>query len=81
MKAASSQHDFTIVDEGGIVTTNFNYIAATAPAANSGAGGGGGGIAAYGGDSYRQGTGGADGIVVIQYQYDPESKGFILIIK
>ena len=76
-----TKHDFTIVDEGGIVTTNFNYIAATAPAANSGAGGGGGGIAAYGGDSYRQGTGGADGIVVIQYQYDPESNGFILIIK
>jgi hypothetical protein len=43
--------------------------------------GGGGGIAAYGGDSYRQGTGGADGIVVIQYQYDFERNGLIFILK
>jgi hypothetical protein len=75
-----TKHDFSIVDEGGVVTTNFNYIAAQAPAANSGGGGGGGGIAAKNA-SYRQGTGGADGIVVIRYEYDSVVRGFVINIK
>jgi hypothetical protein len=72
-----TKHDFSIVDEGGVVTTNFNYIAAQAPAANSG---GGGGIAAKNA-SYRKGTGGADGIVVIRYEYDSVVRGFVINIK
>ena len=72
-----TKHDFSVVDEGGVVTTNFNYIAATAPAANSGGGGGGGGIASKD-SSYRQGTGGADGIVVIRYEFDSVVHGFVI---
>jgi hypothetical protein len=72
-----TKHDFSIVDEGGVVTTNFNYIAATAPAANSGGGGGGGGIASKN-PLYCQGTGGADGIVVIQYVCDSVRQGMVI---
>ena len=66
----------------GTITTNFNYIAATAPAANSGAGGAGGGIGRQ--DSTgksRPGTGGADGIVVLRYDYDPTPPGLKIMIR
>lgn len=78
-----AMHDFTFTDNGdGSVTTNFNYIAATRPAANSGAGGAGGGIGRQ--DSTgrsRTGTGGADGIVVLRYDYDPTPPGLKIVIR
>jgi hypothetical protein len=77
---SGTKHDFSIVDEGGVVTTNFNYIAATAPAANSGGGGGGGGIASKN-PLFCQGTGGADGIVVIRYVCDSVRRGVLISIR
>ena len=83
-----TKHDFTFTDnEDGSITTNYNYIAATKPAANSGGGGGGGGITGTGTlhpssfDKFRDGTGGADGIVVFRYDYDPTPPGLMLIFK
>ena len=53
------------------------YYSATKPAANSGNGGAG---ARYGGgqDNF---TGGADGIVVIRYDYSEVPQGLILIFR
>ena len=82
-----TKHDFTFTEnDDGTITTNFNYIAATVPAANSGGGGGGGGITGTGTlhpssfDKFRKGTGGADGIVVFRYD-DPTPPGLILLFK
>jgi len=78
-----AMHDFTMTDNGdGSVTTNFNYIVATKPVANSGAGGAGGGQGRQ--DSTgksRYGTGGADGIVVLRYDYDPTPPGVMIILR
>ena len=83
-----TKHDFTFTDNGdGSITTNYNYIAATKPAANSGGGDGGGGITGTGSlhpssfDKFRDGTGGADGIVVFRYDYDPTPPGLMLILR
>lgn len=83
-----TKHDFTFTYNGdGSITTNYNYIAATKPAANSGGGGGGGGITGTGTlhpssfDKFRDGTGGADGIVVFRYDYDPTPPGLMLLFK
>ena len=82
-----TKHDFTFTEnDDGTITTNFNYIAATVPAANSGGGGGGGGITGTDTlhpssfDKFRKGTGGADGIVVFRYD-DPTPPGLILLFK
>ena len=76
-----TKHDFTFTYNGdGSITTNFNYIAATKPAANSGCGGAGGGIGTKDSD-FRTGTGGADGIVVFRYDYDPTPPGLMLIFR
>ena len=61
-----------------VVGTVTNICYATVPAANSGCGGGGG-LAWDGATAEQQiATGGADGIVVIQYKYDPNQRGFII---
>ena len=61
-----------------VVGTATNICCATAPAPNSGCGGGGG-LAYVGGTAEQQiATGGADGIVVIQYEYDPIQHGFVI---
>ena len=64
-----------------IVGTVTNICCATAPVANSGCGGGGG--LAWGNATAEQqiATGGADGIVVIQYEYDPVQRGFVLSLR
>lgn len=70
---------YELVDlEGGLVQTN--YFSATAPAANSGCGGGGG-LAVHTSepDSVKIATAGADGVVIIRYEYDPVKRGFVLI--
>ena len=54
------------ISDGGATT---NFIAATVPAANSGCGGGGGGTGVTGQDALRTATDGADGIVVIRYDF------------
>ena len=64
-----------------IVGAVTNILCATAPAANSGCGGGGG-LAWDGATAEQQiATGGADGIVVIQYEYDPVQRGFVLSLR
>ena len=64
-----------------IVGATTNILCATAPAANSGCGGGGG-LAWDGATPEQQvATGGADGIVVIQYEYDPVQRGFVLSLR
>ena len=67
-----------IVDNGdGTATTN--YVAATSAEANSGGGGGGG--SAWGStDADHAQTGGADGIVVIRYDFNGHPRGFMVII-
>ena len=67
-----------IVDNGdGTATTN--YVAATSAEANSGGGGGGG--SAWGStDADHAQTGGADGIVVIRYDFNEHPRGFMVII-
>lgn len=60
----------------------YEYVAATAPVSNSGAGGGGG----LGGKSpdincSRNGTAGADGVVVIRYDYTLRPQGLVLIFR
>lgn len=60
----------------------YEYVAATAPVANSGAGGGGG----LGGKSSdikcsRNGTAGADGVVVVRYDYTLRPQGLVLIFR
>jgi hypothetical protein len=66
------------VDNGdGTATTN--YVAATSAEANSGGGGGGG--SAWGStDADHAQTGGADGIVVIRYDFNEHPRGFMVII-
>lgn len=65
---------------GGVVgksaTESGTDIQATAPVANSGAGGGGGL-----GTNAKPGTMGADGIVVIRYDYSPVDPGLMLIFR
>ena len=76
-----TKHNFTFTEnDDGTITTNFNYIAATKPAANSGCGGAGGGIGTMN-EKFRTGTGGADGIVVFRYDYDPTPPGLMLLFK
>ena len=57
-----------------------NYVNATEAIANSGGGGGGGG---YGGTNKDASlaSGGADGIVVIRYDFNENPQGFILFVR
>lgn len=59
-----------------------SYFCATAPAANSGCGGGGG-LAVFSTepDSVKIATAGADGVVIIRYEYDPNQRGFVLLVR
>ena len=65
---------------GGVVgksaTESGTVVQATLPVANSGAGGGGGL-----GTNSKSGTMGADGIVVIRYDYSPVDSGLMLIFR
>ena len=66
------------VDAVGEVT----YTLATAPAPNSGAGGGGAGFnGVRNAEKNSASTGGADGIVVIRYEYDENPPGLILLFR
>ena len=60
-----------------IVNETTNFIAATAPAANSGCGGAGG---MQDGDNDAS-TAGADGVVVIRYEYAEMQSGLVLIVR
>ena len=60
-----------------IVNETTNFIAATAPAANSGCGGAGG---MQDGDNDVS-TAGADGVVVIRYEYAEMQSGLVLIVR
>jgi len=62
------------------VTTNF--VKATSPAANSGCGGGGGVGGKGSSTTMRTGTSGADGVVIIRYDWNvaPKKMGFIVLV-
>lgn len=56
--------------------TTMTYLPPTSPEPNSGAGGGGGGC-----NAKSLWTGGADGIVIIRYVYDPNPSGLLLMVR